>query len=102
MKPGERKGFKELAVLLGLLAPAGAFFLLGLRSCAAANGFGTPGAAGVAAGLMLALAGGYYHYRVDYVRRGAGGGAGRKAAAFVALSALSALMAVLANRVLFR
>ena len=89
---------RELAVLLALLVPGGCLFFWGIASCASARHFGMPGAAGVASGLCLVLAGGYYHYRTDY--RGAG--TGRAFLPFAALTALSALAAFLANRLLFR
>ena len=89
---------KELAVLLALLVPGGGLFFWGIASCASARHFGMPGAAGVALGLCLALAGGYYNYRTDY--RGAG--TGRTFLSFASLTALCALAAFLANRLLFR
>jgi hypothetical protein len=88
---------KELAVLLALLVPGGGLFFWGLASCASAHHLGMPGAAGVALGLCLTFAGGYYHYRTDY----RGVGTGRTFLSFSASTALCALAAFLVNRLLF-
>ncbi len=115
--------YLELAVLLAMLVPGGGLFFWGLRSCQEARNFGVPGAVAVLAGLCLTLAGGFYHYRRDYRNRsrpevGAtdanagrpeGGGskserrdAGAGRFAFLVLTLASALIAVLAHRILLR
>jgi hypothetical protein len=86
-----------LPVLFALLVPGGGLFFWGISSAAAARHCGAFQAAGVLLGLGLVIAGGCYHYRTDY--RGARGG--RSLAAFLGLTAFSALAAYLVNHVLF-
>ncbi len=95
---GGRSGGRELALLLALLVPGCGLFLWGLAVCSDAGRLCLPGAAVSAVGLCLVTGGGYYHYRTDYRRTAARGAL----VWFLALAALSALMAVLANLVLFR
>jgi hypothetical protein len=108
----DRRGYSELAILLALLVPGAGLFFWGLHSCQEARHFGVPGAVAVVAGLFLALAGGFYHYRTDYRDKGrpeagasAGRGRGAGAAgrlAFLVITLASFLAAVLAHRILLR
>lgn len=125
MKARDRRGFVELAILLTMLVPGGGLFFWGLHSCQQARHFGVPGAVAVVAGLCLTLAGGFYHYRTDYRdrnRQDAGDTGERQEAratgdcrqeagvtngsggvrAFLAITLVSTLAAVLAHRLLLR
>lgn len=82
-------------VLLALLAPGAGLFLWGVARCASSAARPPAAVACCLAGLCLVLAGGFHHYRTDY--RGAGA---RPLVSFLFTCAVSALLALLAARLL--
>ena len=93
-----RTQYRQLLVLVALMAPGAGLFIWGISSCASAHHFGMPGALGVFPGLALVVAGGYYHYRTEYKD----GPYRHPLVSFFGLAAFSALVAYLVNHGLFR
>lgn len=84
-------------MLLVLLLPGGGLFLIGMRALAQGESQGLLPAAAVLLGSSLIIAGGWYHYRTDYRNEGP-----RGTIAFIATTAVSALIALGVNRLLFK
>lgn len=92
MSEYNREQLKQLLIMISLMLPGTALFIGGLKGMDGPLR-GIPGLAMVAVGLLLAAAGGYYHYRKDYRPAGRG-----SLAAFLVISFFSAGAGVLVAR----
>lgn len=96
-RKGPSSASGRIAILLALLAPGAGLFFWGIARCASSATVTPAAGASCISGLCLVLAGGLYHYWTDYRQAGP-----RPVASFLATCALSAMVALLASRLLFR